>query len=118
MCTTTIQTEYRIHLIFQRTSVEWKIEHKNESNLHVFFLDTILSDHLDLVINQIEKLAGFKKTSQKISNLKSLSSSEKLKKFLDKWKYFMTLHWMIFQVSNMQNSHYQSKYWLCNFHQY
>ena len=64
------------------------------------------------------KVIWFQKTSQKISNLKSLSSSEKLKKFLDKWKYFMTLHWMIFQVSNMQNSHYQSKYWLCNFHQY
>ena len=68
--------------------------------------------------NRTPKISGFKKTSQKISNLKSLSSSEKLKKFLDKWKYFMTLHWMIFQVSNMQNSHYQSKYWLCNFHQY
>ena len=38
--------------------------------LHLFFLNTTLADYLNLVVNQLEKLAGFKTTSLKFSNLK------------------------------------------------
>ena len=51
--------------------------------LHVFF-NTILSIHLDLVINQKEKLAGFKTTSLKITNSKYHKTYHPVKNYLFK----------------------------------
>ena len=47
-----------------------------------FFLNTILADHLNLVIYSIEKLPGFKTTSLKITNSKYHKAYHQVKNYL------------------------------------
>ena len=49
--------------------------------LQVFFLNTIMANYLNVVVDQLEKLAGFKMTSLKLLNLKGSKAYQQIKKY-------------------------------------